>query len=46
MRRGQRAASDAEFFADMKRVLTLYRFSAGKMTHLDDPMDDWTEVLG
>ncbi|PVF97543.1 hypothetical protein CPB86DRAFT_706780 [Serendipita vermifera] len=30
MRRGQKAASDAEFFAEMKRVLTLYRFSADK----------------
>ncbi|KIM32600.1 hypothetical protein M408DRAFT_14342 [Serendipita vermifera MAFF 305830] len=30
MRQGQKASSDAEFFAQMKRVLTLYRFSPDK----------------
>lgn len=30
MREGQREASDADFFAKMKRVLTLYRFSPGE----------------
>lgn len=30
MRRGQKAASDQEFFAQLKRVLTLYRYSHDK----------------
>jgi cullin-4 len=33
MKGGQKNASDADFFTNMKRVLKLYRFSPGELTH-------------